>query len=263
MTEYTKKLALVTGGSSGMGLEYARQLAAKGCDLLLVSNQQKELGEAQASLAADFGVDVAVRFQDLATPEAAAELLAFCKEEGLLPDVLVCNAGMFFFKELGAADCAIVEKMLNLHVTTVTKMCLLFGEEMKSRGSGTIIIMSSMTAKLPAPGITIYSATKAYLLSFGKSLWFEMKPYGVTVTTVCPAAVATPLYRMKPSLMRLGVKCGVIHTPQWLVRRALRAAGHGRRVIRPSLMNYYLPPLVALLPAGLESAIWEKLKKNS
>lgn len=260
MSGIREKLALVTGGSSGMGLEYARQLAAGGYDLLLVSNQSWELGKAQDSLTGEYGVEVTVRFLDLAAAGAAEELLSFCRSEGLIPDVLVCNAGMFFFKELCAADCPLVEKMLGLHVTTVTKMCLLFGEEMKSRGGGKIIIMSSMAARLPAPGITVYSATKAYLMSFGKSLWFEMEPYGVTVTTVCPAAVATPLYRLKPSLMRLGVKLGVIHTPKWLVSRALRAAARGRRIVRPSFMNVYLPPLVALLPSRLESAIWNKLK---
>ena len=100
-----------------------------------------------------------------------------------------------------------------------------------------------------------------FLLSYGKSLWFEMKPYGVGVTTVCPAAIATPLYNLKPSLMKLGVKTGIIHTPEWLVRKALRASKHGRRVIRPSVMNFYLPGMIALMPAPLESLAWKKLKK--
>ena len=199
-------------------------------------------------------------WSDLARAEAADELHRLCNQKGLKPDILVCNAGMFFFKELEAGDIAKVSKMLTLHVETNTRLCLLFGEDMKRRHSGRIIIMASMAAKLPVPGITIYSATKAYLMSFGKSLWFEMKPYGVSVTTVCPAAVATPLYRLKPSLMRLGVNLRVIHTPEWLVKRALRASRHSRRIVRPSLMNWYLPGLIRLIPAPLESKIWKKLK---
>ena len=254
--------ALITGGSSGMGLEYARQLAKKGCLLILVSNQQEQLDNAAAELKENYPSipDVVTIWSDLARVEAADKLHRLCSQKGIIPDILVCNAGMFFFKELTGSDVNLVSKMLTLHIETNTRLCLLFGEDMKRRGSGRIIIMASMAAKLPTPGITIYSATKAYLMSFGKSLWFEMKPYGVSVTTICPAAVATPLYNLKPSLMKLGVRLGAIHTPEWLVKRALRASKHSRRVVRPSLMNWYLPELIRLIPAPVESRIWKKLK---
>ena len=245
-----------------MGLEYARQLAKKGCLLILVSNQQEQLDKAAAELKKNYPSipDVVTIWSDLAKVEAADELHRLCSQKGIIPDILVCNAGMFFFKELTGSDVNLVSKMLTLHIETNTRLCLLFGEDMKRRGSGRIIIMASMAAKLPTPGITIYSATKAYLMSFGKSLWFEMKPYGVSVTTICPAAVATPLYNLKPSLMKLGVRLGAIHTPEWLVKRALRASKHSRRVVRPSLMNWYLPGLIRLIPAPVESRIWKKLK---
>lgn len=244
-----------------MGLEYARQLAAEGYSLLLVSNVQEQLDNARNELEGLCpGVEVTVHWANLADPDAGASLHDWCMEQSLVPDVLVCNAGMFFFDELSKDNLSKADVMLNLHVKANTDLCVLFGEEMKRRGGGRIIIMSSMAAKLPTPGIAVYSATKAYLLSFGKSLWFEMKPYGVKVTTVCPAAVATPLYNLKPSLMNLGIRFGVIHTPSWLVRRALRASKRGRRVIRPSIMNIYLPALIACLPARMESRIWKKLK---
>lgn len=258
MIEGTNKLALVTGGSSGMGLEYARQLAAAGYDLILVSNQQEELKKCCAELERDYGVQVSAHFQDLAEDDAAEALFSFCR--GNIPDLLVLNAGIFFFKELSAQDCAKAEKMINLHVLTNTKLTMLFGEEMKKRGSGRIILMSSMTANFSSPGISIYCASKAYLKSFGKSMWFELHPYGVGITTVCPAAVATPLYNFKPSLMRIGQRLGVIKSPQWLVRRALRASRRGRKVISPSFMNFALPPIIRALPAPLESKIWNKIK---
>ena len=150
--------------------------------------------------------------------------------------------------------------MLNLHITTVTRACILFGDAMKKRGSGYMLNMSSMAAKLPTPGITIYSATKAYLKSFGKSFSFEMKPYGVGVTTVCPAAIATPLYRLSEKWMKVGVRTGLIRTPKWLVRRALRAMFRGRRVISPAFMNVWLPFLISILPAPIETALWKKFK---
>lgn len=255
--------ALVTGGSSGMGLEYARQLAARGYDLLLVSNQQAELEQAAADLHEQFGVNTMARFQDLSSVAAAEALLAFCVERSLEIEVLINNAGMFFFEELHPENEAKALKMLQLHVYTPTRLCILFGEEMKRRGQGYILNVSSMAAKLPCPGIAVYSATKAYLKSFSKSLYFEMRPYGVGVTTVCPAAIATPLYKLKPSMMRLGVKVGLIGTPQWLVRRALRRMFKKRRVVKPGFMNYYLPPLIALLPKWLVAKLWKKFNAGS
>lgn len=244
-----------------MGLEYARQLAARGYDLVLVSNRQEELDAAALMLRNQFPVEVITRFQDLAAPDAADTLFRWCtQEEGFLPDIVINNAGMFFLKELQADDVDKVQAMVNLHMVTVTRICLLFGDAMKQRGNGYLLIVSSMAARLPAPGITIYSATKAYLKSFGRSLSYELKPYGVGVTTVCPAAIATPLYHLSESKMRLGVATGVIKTPQWLVKRALRAMFRRRRVLSPGFMNVWLPLLYALLPGALVAFLWKKIK---
>ncbi|MBQ6769502.1 MAG: SDR family NAD(P)-dependent oxidoreductase [Bacteroidales bacterium] len=252
--------ALITGGSSGMGLEYARQLAEVGCNLLLVSNQEKELERAAETLKQGRDLQIIPYYQDLAAETAADELLDFCHAIGLEIDILINNAGMFSFEELTPENEAKSLTMLRLHIYTPTRLCILFGEEMKRRGYGHLINMSSMAAKLPCPGITIYSATKAYLKSFGKSLYFEMRPYGVGVTTVCPGAIATPLYRLKPKLLRLGVKIGLIGTSQWLVRKALKGMMRKKRVVRPGFMNLYLPPLIAVLPKRLVDVIWQKYK---
>jgi short-subunit dehydrogenase len=252
--------ALVTGGSSGMGLEYACQLAEIGCNLLLVSNQEEELQKVAKELTQGKTIQVIPHYQNLATETAAEELFAYCQAEGLQIDILVNNAGMFFFEELTTENESKALTMMRLHMLTPTRLCVLFGDEMKRRGYGYIINMSSMAAKLPCPGITIYSATKAYLKSFGKSLYFEMQPYGVGVTTVCPAAIATPLYKLKPNLLKFGVKIGLIGTPQWLVRKALKGMMRKKRVVKPGLMNVYLPPLIALLPKKIVDRIWKKVK---
>ena len=251
--------ALITGGSSGMGLEYARQLAEIGCNLLLVSNQKEELEKAAQGLKTA-EIQVIPHYQDLATETAAEELFNYCQAENLQIDILINNAGMFFFEELTSKNEAKALTMMCLHMFTPTRLCVLFGEAMKQRGYGYLINMSSMAAKLPCPGITVYSATKAYLKSFGKSLYFEMRPYGVSVTTVCPAAIATPLYKLKPSLLNLGVKIGVIGTPQWLVRKSLKGMMRKKRVVKPGFMNVYLPPLIAILPKFLVAKLWQKFK---
>lgn len=252
-------VALITGGSSGMGLEFARELAARDYKLLLVSNRADDLESAAKELTAA-GAGVLTHFADLAAPDAADSLFAWCQAEGIVPDILINNAGMFFFKEITEEDLPRVQAMLNLHIQTVTRLCVLFGGQMKKRGSGYILNVSSMAARIPAPGITVYSATKAYLKSFGVSLSYELAPYGVSVTTVCPAAIATPLYRLEEKWMRLGVRIRLIHTPRWLVRRALRAMFRRRRLVQPSLMNVWLPPLIALLPGWLVAKIWKRIK---
>ena len=243
-----------------MGLEFSRELASRACDLVLVSNREDELTAAREALSKEFPVQVRTRFQDLARQEAAEELYGWCLSEGIVPDILVNDAGMFFFKELQVSDLDRVQAMINLHVTTVTRLCVLFGQQMKERKSGYILNVSSMAARLPAPGISVYSATKAYLRTFGRSYSFELEPYGVKMTTVCPAAIATPLYKLDPKWMKVGVRIGLIRTPRWLVRRALRAMFRGRRVLSPAFMNVWLPALIAALPGPLESKIWKKFK---
>lgn len=253
-------VALITGGSSGMGLAFARGLAARGYDLVIVSNRGDELESAAAALSADFPVRVRTHCRDLASQTAADGLFEWCCSEDIRPDVLVNDAGMFFFKELQTEDLGRVQAMLDLHVTTVTRLCILFGQQMKERGSGHILNVSSMAARIPAPGITVYSATKAYLRSFGRSFSYELEPYGAHITTVCPAAIATPLYKLDPKLMRLGVRIGLIRTPEWLVRRALKAMFRGRRMIAPAFMNVWLPALIAALPGPVVRKLWKRFK---
>ena len=249
MNSCRNQSALITGGSSGMGLEFARQLAARGYDLLLVSNKADDLASAAASLRPSVRVETCC--MDLAEHGAAQKLVAWCDAIGLEPDILVNNAGMFFMEYLGPENLEKVRAMMGLHMETVTELCILLGSRMKARGKGRILNMSSMTASIPAPGIAVYSATKAYLKSFGRSLSYELKPFGVSVTTVCPAAVDTGLYPLGDRLRVWLKRLGIIRSPQWLVRRALKAMFRGRRTVSPGLMNKLLPPLIAILPAGL------------
>ncbi|MBO4593723.1 MAG: SDR family NAD(P)-dependent oxidoreductase [Bacteroidaceae bacterium] len=255
--------ALVTGGTSGMGWEYCRQLAAMGCNVLMVSVQKDLLATLPDKITEEYGVKSWGLYMDLSKESAADELWDWCRQQQLDIDILVNNAGMFFFHELDADTHDKALTMLRLHVDTPTRLVMLFGEPMKERHRGYIVNMSSMTAQLPTPGTTVYSATKAYLKSFSKSMYFELAPYGVGVTTVLPAAVATPLYRMSPRMMKLGVAVGLIRTPQRLVKRALRGMLHRRHVVKPGATNYILPVLIKLLPNWLEQKIWNKIKVRS
>ena len=260
-SQYNREItALITGASSGMGLLYATRLAEAGCNLMIVSNQEKELNELAMSLHKDYGINVIARYQDLSHDDAAQQLFDYCKKENVIIDILINNAGMFFFHELDNEYNSKMELMLKLHIMTPSRMSQLFGEEMKKRKFGYIVLVSSMAARLPFPGITTYSATKAYLKSFGKSFYYEMRDYGVGVTTVCPGAIATPLYKLSPKLLKLGVNIGLIGTPDWLVKKALKGMFRKRMIVAPGAMNVYLPPLLGLLPKSLVNFIWRKIK---
>ncbi len=255
--------ALVTGASSGMGLEYARQLAASGCNVVMVSNQQKELEQCAESLRKSYDAEIVPLYCDLACLEAADELAGICRENGLEIDILINNAGMFFFKELKDEVCAAADKMMMLHVVTPTRLYERFGEGMKERGRGYILNVSSVAAGMTVPGLAMYSATKSYLRSFSRSMYFEMKPYGVGVTTICPGAVSTGLYSVLPVLVKIlkvAGKFGLVYSPEKLVRKALKAMFRRRRCVTPGWFNLLFAPAVNALPKRLVSKIWRELK---
>lgn len=243
--------ALITGGSSGIGLEYAREFASRGYATAIVSNREADLAVAKEALEGEFATQVHTLCIDLAEAGCAQRILDWCDSLGLQVDVLVNNAGMFFMEYLGTQNLGKAETMMALHVSAPTQLCILFGSRMKERGGGYILNMSSMTAEIPAPGIAAYSASKAYLKSFGRSFSYEMRPFGVMVLTVCPAAIDTGLYPIGPGLRKALRRLGIIRSPRWLVRRAVRALYRGRRVISPGLANSLVPALVALLPPRL------------
>ena len=116
--------ALITGGSSGMGLEFARQLSEIGCNLLLVSNQGEELKKAAEELKQGKSIQVKAFYQKLATETAADELLAYCQSENLQIDILINNAGMFFFEELTSENEGKALTMMRLHTFTPTRLCI-------------------------------------------------------------------------------------------------------------------------------------------
>ena len=148
-------LSLVTGASSGIGLQYATALARDyHSDLLLVSNQQEELDRVAAELAATYGVQTTAHFADLSLNDAAEQLFAWTKENNFTVDVLINNAGVFFFNPYIETSMKRIELMLQLHVMTVAKLTRLFAEDMAKRSvsdsglpmKGYILNMSSMSA---------------------------------------------------------------------------------------------------------------------
>ena len=254
-------LALVTGASSGIGLQYATQLARDyHCDLLLVSNQQKELEQVAAGLAAQYNVHTVARFADLSLPDAAENLHDWCQAEGYVVDILINNAGVFFFNEYCRTDIRRIELMLQLHVMTVAKMTRLFAADMCARRRGYILNMSSMSAWMAMPGIQTYNASKAFIYNFSKSLWYELKPYNVHITVMAPGAVDTGLFGLAPNLRKLAVALTVSIPPEKLVKRALRNMFRGRQADTPGFINWLSTPLLKHTPDWMLFLAQKKLK---
>ena len=261
-------LALVTGASSGIGLQYATQLARDyHTDLLLVSNQEEEQKQVAAELAAQYGVKTIPLYADLSQQDAAEQLHQYCKDNHLIVDILINNAGVFFFNPYCETSMKRIELILNLHMITVAKLCRLFGEDMinrqltaeeqsqkfcgKPRKKGYILNMSSMSAWMAMPGIQSYNATKAFIYNFSKSLWYELRPKGVNIIVMTPGAVDTALFGLAPNLRRLAVNLTVSIPPEKLVKRALRKMFRGKKADMPGVLNYLATPLLKHTPDWL------------
>jgi short-subunit dehydrogenase len=241
--------ALITGASSGIGRHYATELARRGYNIIAVSNQPEALATTAEELHAEFGVDVRTMCVDLSYPNSARTMFDECEEQGLEVEVLVCNAGMLLFGTLMRTDAERLQTIIDLHCTTTTLLVRYFGEKMKERGRGKILIMSSSTAWLPYPTISHYSATKSYLKSFASAIWYELHRHGVSVTAVFPGAVDTPFYKLSDKLRRRFVSLGIMMRPEAIARRGVKAMMRGRRRLTPGLFTKLVVVICALLPA--------------
>ncbi len=241
--------ALITGASSGIGLEYARQLAARGCNIIVVSNRADENVRVADMLVEEFGVSAIPVYADLSETGIAQKIYDRVAEMGATVDILINNAGILLFSALENTDAAKIDRIIALHCTTPTQLCRLFAKDMKARGKGRILLMSSITAWTPYPTVSHYGATKAYLRSFGQSLWYEMRKYGVSVTTVFPSAVDTPLYNLDAKVRKRLSRVGLMMSAETLARKALKAMFRGRRRCLPGLMTKIETGICAVLPA--------------
>lgn len=246
------RTALVTGASKGIGREFALQLAQKGYNILMIASGETEL-KVTAEEVAKKSPQVWVRHlvKDMALPHAAEELFAYTEAEGIKVDVLINNAGIFSFCDILSTPIERIERMIHLHDITATIMCRLYAANMIERGGGRILNMSSFSIWMPYPGLSLYSASKAYLKSFSVAFSKEVEDKGVTVTAICPAGIATDLYGLSPKLQRFGVKTGILMTPKSCARRALNGMFRGVRCKVPDWWFRLFIPVCQLVRGPL------------
>jgi hypothetical protein len=252
MSELRGRRALVTGASSGLGADFARELAAHGCDLVLVARRADRLEALAKELRERHGVQAEVVAMSLSEPEAAAALHRRVSERGLEVDVLVNNAGFGAFGEFLSVPWEREREMLQLDVVAVVQLTKLFGADMVRRGRGWILQVASIGAYQPSPTYATYSAAKAFVLSFGEALAFELRTTGVKVTVVSPGVTRTEFLQVSGQKPTLYQRMAMMESPA-VARAGIRAMLRGKTSTVPGLVNKVPVFLMRLTPRRLQA----------
>jgi len=257
-----RPVTLVTGASTGIGAALAHVFAENGHEVVLAARREPQLAAIANAIAAAGGTRPHIVAIDLGAPGAPGRLADALLERGLEPAIVVNNAG---FGLLGAAadlDRAEQLAMIDLNVRTLTNLSLRFVESL-ARHRGGVLNVASIAGFLPGPGMAVYHAGKAYVLSFSEALHRELEPLGVRVSVLCPGPVRTEFQS------RAGIPKG--YFPRYLSRSANRVARdgykgfmQGRRVIVPGFPNRILTWLARMTPGRIVLSVmdsrWRKAK---
>ncbi len=240
--------SLITGASSGIGEVFARRLAARGRNVLLVARSEEKL----VTLCNELGRSKSIRAQhvalDLSLPESPARLFEETEKRGLSIDLLVNNAGFGSFGDFSKADQARELNMIDLNVKALVELTYRFLQPMRERKQGAIINVASTAGFQAVPFMATYAATKAFVLSFSEALWEENRPYGIKVMALCPGVTETNFFEAahghKPPAR-------ASQTPEEVVETALRGLARGKSHIISGWINRAMTESERLVPRSL------------
>ena len=255
------RTTLITGASSGIGLEFARIFAREGYNLVLVARSADKLTALAESLAEEFGISALAHPADLTDPAAPDALFAAMQEQGIAVDVLVNNAGYATFGFFTETDLQQELHEIQLNITALTHLSKLFGREMAARRRGGILNVASVAAFQPGPLMAVYYASKAYVLSFSEALANEMADFGVTVSVLCPGATATNFFDRAD----MG-ESGLVKNLRMMDAKTVAEIGYrgfvrGKTVVIPGLMNQLMAFSSKLASRRITTKVARKLQE--
>jgi len=234
--ESQARTALITGASSGLGAEFARQLASRGSNLVLVARSADKLHQLAAAIRQTAHVEVTVIPADLSSSQGVSHLIDEVRRQGLLIDLLVNNAGVGLFENFLDTPAQPQMEQIDLNVTALVRLTHAFVAPMVNDRRGGVINIASSAAFQPLPGANVYAASKAFVLFFSEALAFELADKDVHVLAACPGPVATAFFaRMSPKM-----SAGEMDQPAAIVAQILRAFARRKRVVVPGKFSVRL-----------------------
>jgi short-subunit dehydrogenase len=251
-----RKIMLVTGASGGIGADLARHAAAKGHDLALVARSRAALDALADEIAAKPGwahPRPLVFALDLARPGAPAELAAAVEAAGATPEILVNNAGYGVLGPADRSDLAEQLGMIDLNIRALTELSLIFAPKL-AQAKGRLLNVASIAAFMPGPGMAIYYASKAYVLSFSEALSAEWAPRGVSVTALCPGPVPTGFQRRARFSDKMNLMFRGALSSAEVAKIAYDGMMAGKRVVVPGLAAKFIVWTAPFTPRALSLA---------
>ncbi len=233
----TNNYTLITGASGGIGYDIARLAAADGKNLVLVARSEGKLSQLAGEIRKNNTCKVITLAVDLSTEDGVNRLITELKSKNIVVDTLVNNAGFGDFGEFAQADLGKNLEMIRLNISALTQLTHAFVQGMIKSGKGKIMNVASTAAFMPGPGMAVYYASKAYVLSFSEALTRELKGRGVTVTTLCPGPTDTGF------ATTAGLGKSLLHrllpaaTAMEVAKAGYKAMLKGKTVVVPGFMN--------------------------
>ncbi len=256
------KTALVTGASTGIGNELSRLLAQDGYNLVIVARNEEKLKELSAELEEKYNIFVKVIAKDLSYPDSPNEIFNETKRQELNISVLINNAGFGSFGEFLNLNIENEINMLQVNVLSLTHLTYLYGREMIKLGGGKILNVSSTAAFQPGPLMTVYYASKAYVLHFSEALANELNNKGITVTALCPGPTKTDFQARAEMNESKLIKRAKIMDAAFVAYEGYNGMKAGRTLVIPGLQNKVMSFGVKFLPRGIVTKLVRSIQET-